>query len=759
MRRRRAVVSAISGAALCATSVIGVAVSASDASESSAAHRVRIESQGPSTVEPQIATPAQTYKPTPTSPLTVLITSLSPVAPKADSIIKISGTITNNTGDQLTGINLALGCSGGRIQDRAQLAEIANGNLNPGGQAVNGANLSIDSSLAPGASDPWSFELPAASFPFRNPGAYVLTVDAALNADGSINGSAQTFVPWYPKKDEVQPTKLVWLWPLAEAPNRDAQGILLDGRTPEELSPNGRLRQLLDVGLAAKMQPDWVIDPELIQTATELSNGYQVLGPGDKPREGDDSQEVSQWLTKAKQGLKAAQLYSFAYADPDVTALHRSEMNQDIVLATTPSALTLGRLIGATQAPIGIGWPPGKRTDQGTLGILQSAGARTVVLDSGAFPSLSDTGRTESSTAIVGTESGPLSGVITDRRLSNAFGTPESTASDKLAARQRFLAETAVITTEAPNQQRIIAVGPSARWNPNIEVVTELLAATQKAEWVERAPLSDLLKQTPTVNRVLAPMTGKEKRAGLSRSYLAKIRDQQRRLEELSAVLTDPASITEPFRAALLRASSGAWRTDKPQGTALVTRISDQLGQQIAGVRVLSNQPVTFSGGQGNVPITIANDLPQPVRVGVTMTGTPPVRLISSPMAAITIPANRKIQTVITAQVLGAGDLPVAVQLTTINGAPYGQPATIKLRTTAYARAATWVVSISFGLLTLLLIANSIRRRRAARPGGGNTPPTLEAVPDPTSEGHSDSTPTVHSVSNSPGPDDLERTD
>ena len=62
---------------------------------------------------------------------------------------------------------------------------------------------------------------------------------------------------------------------------------------------------------------------------------------------------------------------------------------------------------------------------------------------------------------------------------------------------------------------------------------------------------------------------------------------------------------------------------------------------------------------------------------------------------------------------MGSGTLPVRIQLTTPRGRPYGEPQTVQVRTTAYSRAAAYVVTGAFVILAFLLGMNFVRRTKA----------------------------------------------
>lgn len=643
--------------------------------------------------------------------LSLAIDGLAPAAPKPTETLTLSGTVTNTSEDDIEGISIELRISQGVVSDRLQVAKIANGEETPNTRGVSDGTVEVKTKLSPGANAPWTLKVPVTNLALGNTGVYGLRVDARSQQDSEQTDSSQTFLPWFPNPKAVKPTKVVWLWPLTNVPNQNANLVFLNERTPQELVPDGRLSRVLDLGLSGAAQVEWVVDPQLLSAVSGMTDGYQIAGPGGTVIAGGSPQAAVDWLTKARAGLKGASVAASEYAFPDVTALTRAKMTQEIVQSTTSSPEAVSAYL---ERPVtsSLGWPAGTRTDAKTLTVLQKSGVRTVVLDRAALqPNEGDNG--DISAAVIRTESGPLAAVLTDRALSASLGTPASSAEDALFARQRFMAETGVMTASSPTSERIVTVGPDPRWDPNSGVVADLLAALRTSPFMRSTTLAQLLAETPKdVPRALAPMTAAGRRTALSPGYLDRIKATQDELSIFASILNDPGPITEKYSTALLRATSGAWRANRAGGTELIASIDNELDAEMGRVRVLSGGVKNFSSETGEIPITISNDLPVPVTVGMTLTGDPPIRLTAQKFAPIVVPANRKVSTQISAQVRGNGELPVKVQLTNQAGTPYGEPAEVTLRSSAYANAATWVVVVAFGLLALLLLANSIRRRR-----------------------------------------------
>ena len=62
-----------------------------------------------------------------------------------------------------------------------------------------------------------------------------------------------------------------------------------------------------------------------------------------------------------------------------------------------------------------------------------------------------------------------------------------------------------------------------------------------------------------------------------------------------------------------------------------------------------------------------------------------------------------------------ATTVPLEVMLTSPTGEAFGVPAQLSVGSSAYSRAAAWVVGAAFAALVVLLIINAVRRIRGAR--------------------------------------------
>lgn len=147
----------------------------------------------------------------------------------------------------------------------------------------------------------------------------------------------------------------------------------------------------------------------------------------------------------------------------------------------------------------------------------------------------------------------------------------------------------------------------------------------------------------------------------------------------------------------------------------MLNSIDVSLAATASMVRVVPRENVVLSGDSGSVPVTVTNDLDQPVRVGLVLTAGNSARLAAEPVAAVEIAPGKRASLEVPVRIIGGDPLDVAVQLTDPAGGPFGEPVALELRTTAYSRAALWVAIAAASLLVLLVIFDIVRRSRGRR--------------------------------------------
>lgn len=675
------------------------------------------------------------------APIAVVIDRLTPVVPKVGDDLRIDGRIVNNTNDVITDVAVRLRIGSRPLTSRSEITLVREAPLDPqdpppGADGTTPTpfpeptNVVVDASatevgdqLAPRAQVTFTVQVPLSDLPLPAPGVYAIGVEvlgALERGPGEDRqGMIRTFLPWFP--EPLNPISLVWLWPLADWPAREANGVFLDDQTPRAVSVEGRLTTLVDSGASRPGSVSWIADPSLLQSVQDMTDGYQVVRGGEVAV-GDRSSDAQAWLARLNAALQQAQsntdvpaLRVLPYADVDAVALTRAGMATDVVRSITQSVPVASSALGQPVSG-GVYWAPFGRLDQETADLLASAGVRTVIVSGQSLRAQdayagANTGRT-----VIRTSFGALQAVLREPRMSALLTEPQQSRSDAIVVRQAFLAESGLLAGSIPQDapSRAVVIGPDdIRWDPSPAVVNALLRATSNAPWVRPATLTELLAgQTNPLRREQGAYGSKALAAELPEEYLREVRATSRELAAFTSVLDNPIGVSDAYASALLRAQSSAWRSQPATGDALLATIDSQLTGQIDRVRVLSEGTVTFSGESGRVPVTIENSLDRSVTVGVQLRATPSLRLSSSPLTGITVEPGRKVSVDIEARVVGGNAIPVRVQLLTPDGSPFGSPATIEVASTAYARAAAWVVAIAFVAVVVFVVVGVARRIR-----------------------------------------------
>ena len=658
----------------------------------------------------------------------ITLDSLTPVIATNDGTLRIEGQITNTSGVPLTAVQVQLRRSSTALLSRSDVDSVTAAGLNPSSGSPDGLALpstrqKVVETLPPGERRPFTISIPFAQMGMALAGTYVLGVEVIGRTSGvdtldTRKGDLRTFLPWYPNPGVIKPIDLVWLWPLADWPARTATGTLLTNRTPVELSSGGRLDRLVDIGNRFRGVVSWIVDPALLQTASEMTRGYQVQR-GDTLVLGDRGPAARAWLEKLRAATDDGGARSMPYADVDASAVVRAGMSNDVVRAVTQGP-GLASTVLRHPAPGGLYWAPFGRLDRGATNVLASAGVTTVVLSASAMPPTDPAqSSVATSTAVLPTSVGTVRAVLTDNGLTHLLAQPQRSPDAVIAIRQQFLAETALMASGIPADQssRAIVVAPdSVRWDATTTLVAPLLRATRTAPWLSPMSLDRLLQEAAsTTSRQRGGYGLKAKSAELGPAYMAKVKRTTEKLESFTAIVDDPTGLSEPFSVALLRSESAAWRSNRETGEQLINDTADELAQKMAGVRVLSSGTITFSGDTGRVPVTISNDLDRSVTVGLALVGNPALRLSSAPLANIRIEPGKMASVDIDARVIGGDPLMVDVQLLTPDATPYGEPARIELVSTAYSRAAAWVVAAAFVAILVFVVVGVTRRIHKAR--------------------------------------------
>ena len=660
-------------------------------------------------------------------PVSLAITSVSPDIASPGKPVTVSGTLTNISGNRLTGLSISLHTSRFWFTSRAALLEYAGVTT----QYDTGLGVSKDLTkpLAPRATVTWSVTLPASRLPMSVFGVYPLAaeVDSAVLGPLAVD---RTFLPFWPgtKTGDPQPQDVAWIWPLIDQPRQGRCAGLLNNGLAASFASGGRLAGLLAAGrlYSSSAQLTWAIDPALLANASTMSGPYRVGGPGGCGGSPQPPSEAARaWLAGLKSATAGQQVFVTPYGDVDIAALTRYNLGADL-----DKAYREGREL-AGQIPLdlsanGMAWPAGGAANRADLTRLAASDQiGTVVLSSLTMPPsqqvlpVNYTPSAQTS-APDGTRSG-MRVLLSDDTITSLIGSV--TAATRFSVEQRFLAETAMIAAERPGWARSIVVAPPRQWNPPAGLASDLLSETVHAPWLRPVSLASLAAVKHTAGQVTRqdpPMTVSG--AHLGQSLVTQVRQLDQQAEVLGSIQATPSPSPVSFLdRAMFAIESSAWRADGPWRDggragqqALADQISDQLTSEEHKLKIVVTSREQLTGKAGTVPVTVANRLPYAVRVrlqadpggGVTVRKQPPTRVILADEQVI-VPLQ------VTAS--GVGSTSLTLSLLTPGGTPIpGARASMTIQATHYGTLALVIIAAVLGVF---MISSGIRtfRRRGRR--------------------------------------------
>ena len=706
------------------------------------------------------------------TPVSVVITSVSPDIGKPHANVTVTGYITNTTADPLTGLTLQLWSSGSPFANRQAIAAYLGAAAATGDQPVPD-ELTAVSSLPAHATQRWSLTLKPASVGISSFGVYPVAVQASQGGVPLFGGRARTLLPYQPATaphSAQQKLKIAWVWPLIDTPQQTACRALLTDKLAGSIAPAGRLGRLLAAGAGPagqRAQLTWAIDPSLLTGVVTMTSQYRV---GASPAcSGGVTRQASGaargWLHQLRAATSRADFFVTPYADVDVAALSHHGLDGDLrgafssgrsaaagilgqsqhpaapVAAGSGSTAALGASTvagprkGRSGRPLGaIAWPADGLADYGVLGSLAVNRVGTVILDGAMMPPAAPPAYTASGVATTTTGIGTALNVLLtddglDRILATAptsaapggqvAGSPAPVAAQAAAftTEQQFLAETAMIVGEAPNVQRSVIIAPPRRWDPAGGVAQQLLQETA-APWLQPVSLASLATGKPgpgAVQRRQPPqsqVSGRELRPSL-----------MHKLKELRTQIDLQASILSPrppdyLGAAVASVESSAWRDSRAgqrSAKALLGRLEAYLTAQRNGLGIVDPPRVTLGGRSGSVPVSIFNHLSHNVKVQLKISPVTPGRIVIGKFShEVLVRAGQQPVFKIPVQSAEAGSTTLSIRLAAPDGTLLpGESATLTVQATHFGNLALVIIGIAFGVFVLGSIGRAVRR------GGG----------------------------------------
>lgn len=666
--------------------------------------------------------------------LTVSIDGMSPSFAGPSSTITVRGTLTNDTGSPLQGVQVQLLSSAQYFSTRSDMDSYTAGRDTQLALFAVGTAFAVPGTLHSGHTVRWSASFPASAIGYPQFGVYPLAAQAEY-PDGTPLAIGRTFLPYWPGTGAAKPLDVAWIWPLIDQPQQGAcPQTLATNSLAASLGAGGRLGTLLAAGQRYARQDHltWAVDPALLSDATVMTLKYKVGGNAACTHTTaiPASPAAIGWLNALSSGTAGEPMFVTPYADADVSALTHAGLAQNLRtayrLGESVAGKILSRPFGTTGSGTGdesqagsasIAWPADGTADAGVVtSLARNGGVSTVVLNSGELPPADP----RYDNALGATTTGiatPMGVLLADSKITGVLGsaTAGSPAGQQFAAVQDFLAETAMILAEGPYLQRSLVVAPPRHWDPSMAEARALLSLTGSAPWLHAVDLSSLATAAGQLKARETLPANQSSRGELGAAYTGRIAAVNASAELYKDLLYQPgAKLLDSLDAAVAATTSVAWRGAGARGGWLaLDKLDGYLNTREKEVQIITGKKILLGGASGTTPVSVQNLLSVAVQVRVVATPSAGGQLTVGKFADLFMVPPGKTWTVRVPLQSGAiTTTTMQLQLVTKDGSPLTWTSqSVSVQATRYGRALLVLIAAALGVLVLASVARWIRRR------------------------------------------------
>lgn len=594
-------------------------------------------------------------------PLLVHLDTISPATlSDKDEPVTITGTVTNESAEQWTEINLYAIRSAAPIVDATSLSASA---ATDAGEFVGervitpGTEATVDV-LDPGETTTFSLTVPRSELGLSASGVYWLGVQASgltatLPKDVFADGRARTFIPLVPRTGGKTPdtVEAAIVLPIRETVWFTPDGrVDLVGRWARSLGEGGRLSAILEAGdPATGAEVTWLIDPAVIAAAARLAAGNppRSLAPDPAALPVEPTESPSEEPAPSGGAPATPDPYATAF-DPVPQAEPDQELTEDEQQLAIVARAWLDRLLQVTSGEIVLSLPYGdldvsaaaahgpgyyeqavtrsqQVMDRAGLaatpalaprdGILSPAAISaatedtTILLADTSFAGAVPPNAPESLVRLLGHKI-----VVTSSGASSGGPSPTA-ADDPLALRQRLLSE-AALRLQSGTRSPVVMMLP-ADWKPTDP---SALFDGLDARWLEQVSVGELgQRRAVSMNRGGLAYTDEDETAELGVTNFSSADQLTGRAGLLAGLLTQQNLVRQQVADEVLMSLSTGHRPNAARAADSVRAATDFVSEQLASVTVDAPDAVTLSSDSGQLGADIVNGLDQPVTVRIAV--------------------------------------------------------------------------------------------------------------------------------------------
>ncbi len=669
--------------------------------------------------------------------VSITLTSLTPERPTRADTITITGTVSNNSQEQLSELEIFFWRSLEPITDsEAVAAALESAPTQPLGRRIDEAPVPLSTpELAPGAMA--TFTVSAAVKDLQLPsidGVYLMGVHLRTHHKDTI-GRARTFVPIIgttaqpspdaPNQGSTHQVGVTSIVLLSSAPSMlrpasgKSQSVFADDHLAAELQPGGRLAVLL--ASAERADVSHAVDPSLIAELQAMAQGYQVQN-ATLTTPGTGKELAGNWLARFADVQTKTDGYRLPFAVPDLASLaHRAPLGDDMASPTqlvkriTQAA---ARVAATKQLPLLV-MPASGLADPATVKLADGLSPAALLLSSASADGPQPLLQSPGNPPIVSYAAGSFDG-----------GPGPDPRTSEVQLRQRLLADSLIQSmaeTAEPATVRVISSAAQARAD-----------SAADAPWTQRRDLTQLLKAKPA--SWFGPPSYPPAAAAdeLTADQLNDIAGLDRSFRAYRELLANSGAVDARADAAMARAVSSWWRAADNDPARLIGPQMSEINQIFGGkaIRLQAQKRILMTGSEGSSSVSVSNDLASDVRVSIVFSSSNSQRLSIPAQDNKLVEAGESVSVLIHPRAISNGPVRVKAQLTTVcgkkaadpcPGTKIGKPVTIEVVATHYGTVG-WLIAVAAG--TVLVIATAIRIRQVRRERRPERPPTEYAAGD-----------------------------
>ncbi|MDF3142003.1 MULTISPECIES: DUF6049 family protein [unclassified Streptomyces] len=666
----------------------------------------------------------------------VAVDSLTPSVPGDGDTLTVSGTVTNQGKQAVTDAQVDLR-PGPALNTRSDIDAVAGRTgyqEGVDGAPVGGKYVKKFSKLTPGVSQRFSISVPVDDLDLGRDGVYQFAVSLSGETSAQpwdqVLGIQRTFLPWQPDGADTK-TRTTVLWPLISTAHMTAQTGSNESQTPvfrdddlaKEISPGGRLQQLVSLG--RELDVTWVIDPELLASVDAMTDSYRVQGEGDTTTAGTHQEVAKQWLAELQEAVQDKEVVALPFADPDLASLAHNGTNvtgslNHLKEAADVAADTVDSILHV-EPTTDFAWPVNGAVDPSIVKVATSAGADKVIARSDSLVETGGLPYTPSAARPIG---GGTTAVVADARMSTVFQGNLTRASSSTLTVQRFLAQSLALNLQADKQRSIVVAPQRMPTASQAQAMAEAVAALQGGTWSQSQELSAAATAKPDSGATTKVPAASEypsslRKQELPRSVYEQIATTQDKLDKFKVILSKEARVVTPFGRAMNREMSTSWRGRSAQAADYRNGVEAYIDSLAGQVTLIDKSETKLSGRSATIPVTVQNNLVQGVEhLVLRLTSKSPRRLEISGERYyeqdVAVSGGHSQTVKFTTSAQANGQATVVAQLFTEDGQPYGAPVTFDVKVTEFTATVMLVIGGGFLLLVLAGFRMYTQRKRAA---------------------------------------------